>query len=169
MNSSEQIKKFLITLAASFPGDNQQRANIYFEVLRTDLSNVDLQNLFKVLLEKNEFFPTAKEIFETIKPKEQGSKELAAEFVDTMLSLMQAGKNTYEIMGSENYNFWKNTIGITRFDLANNPDLKFRRGEWIDRIEKIYESEKLKLDSPVKKEESKVLIEGIFKKSKEVV
>lgn len=143
LNSNEQIKKFLSTLAMSFPGEvPQARLNVYLEVLGEELKPQNLRELLLKLIEENEFFPTVKRILECIKPKEE-PRALATEFVDTMIAILQGPGNAYEQAGAANYNFWIKTVGITRFDLANLGDVKFHRSSWIDRVERVYKGENI--------------------------
>lgn len=139
MNSDQSIKQFLITLSEAFPGNvTAGRMQIYFTVLKETLAHANLKTLMEEIVLSSEFFPSAKEIKERVKGKTQTPRQLAEEFVDRMITILQGSGNAYEQAGPENYRLWKEHVGIVRFDLQNIGDPKFYRGQWVDRMERAF-------------------------------
>ena len=139
MNNQKSFTAFLSTLAASFPGEvSQPRLEIYLKILTPHLVETNLRELLEKLIINCRFFPTVAEIMETAGGRKQTHRQLASDFVDTMTALFFSNCNVYETAGAANYKFWKDTIGIMKFDFQNI-DPKFHRGEWIDKIERAYD------------------------------
>ncbi len=144
MNTEKQIGIFLQGIAQCFPGEIQPaRMQVYMGVLKSKLRDQDLNQLSEKILSTCRFFPSVAEILDHAGNKSQSHRELATEFVDQMIALMQGSENVYEYAGAANYNFWKRTIGIARFDL-NHIEPKFHRGDWIDRVTRAYDEYKEK-------------------------
>jgi hypothetical protein len=154
MNSEVQMKQFLFRLAESFPANvSPAKLEIFHNFLRAHLAHVDLGKLYESLIMAHNFFPSMKEIMDALGARRQTRRELATEFVDSILTLCQGSGNVYEIAGSDNANFWKQvtglTLGQTKTDLhSGNLETRYLRGQWIDRAENEYtkhdEDKKLK-------------------------
>lgn len=139
MNTELQIKKFLSSLSEAFPGVAKTATlEIYYQTLKADLAKTDLIKLQQKLINTCEFFPTVKTIRDNLGLNKQGPRELATEFVDAMLAVLQGPGNAYEIAGADNYKFWMRVIGVNRFDLQNMDDPRFYRSQWIDKLERAY-------------------------------
>jgi chorismate mutase len=155
MNTDHDITKFIITLGELFPGTvSEVKARVYLNLLREDLRNQDLAKLLEHLAGRFKFMPSIAEIKEHIGTKTQTRRELATEFVDTMLGVLQSNHNFYEYVGSDNARFWKETVNITKADLQHL-EPQFHRTHWIDCVERAY----LKFDQNVLKFEKKSVAE----------
>ncbi len=138
MNSDHEITKFIITLGELFPGTiSEVKARVYLNLLREDLKHQNLTRLLEQLASQFKFMPSIAEIKEHTGAKIQTRRELAEEFVDTMLGVLQSNHNFYEYVGSDNARFWKQTVNITKADLQHL-EPQFHRSHWIDCVERAY-------------------------------
>lgn len=145
MNTEKDVALFIGTLSEAFPGQvSTTRKDIYLNFLKKELAHVPLKPLIQKLVEGCQFFPSVKEILNAAGARKQTRRELATEFVDTMLALMEGSGNIYELAGTANCDFWKDCTGIsagmTKQDIkSGNLETRFLRGQWIDAAERAYE------------------------------
>lgn len=146
MNTENDITKFIIALGELFPGNlSEAKARMYIKLLSEDLKNQNLMWLTEKIAGQFKYFPSIREIKDMLGTRTKTHREIASEFVDTMIALFQGSKNVYEAAGPANYNFWRETIGLTKADMQNI-EMQFYRGTWIDRVERAYDDyEKKKL------------------------
>jgi hypothetical protein len=144
MNTEIQMKQFLFRLAESFPANvSPAKLEIFHNYLKQHLAHVDLGKLYESLIMAHNFFPSMKEIMDALGARKQTRRELATEFVDTILTHAQGSGNIYEIAGTDNANFWKQvtglTLGQTKTDLGSGVlETRYLRGQWIDGAERAY-------------------------------
>lgn len=144
MNTEQQMKQFLFKLSESFPNSvSPARLELYLQFLLPRLTHVNLEQVRLDLMEQCKFFPSSKEILDVSGARKQTLRELATEFVDTILTVCQSSGNVYEICGTDNANFWKEitgmTLGQTKTDLHSGIlETRFVRGQWIDKAEAAY-------------------------------
>jgi hypothetical protein len=138
MNTEQQIKQFLVAIGDAFPGvAKTSTLEIYFQSLKGPLAKLDLDQLRKKIIHQCEFFPSVRKILDISGQKTQTRRELATEFVDTMLSVLQSSHNFYEYVGTDNARLWKQTVNITKADLQQL-EPQFHRTSWIDCVERAY-------------------------------
>jgi hypothetical protein len=144
MNTEKEVAMFVATLAEAFPGQvTTTRKDIYLNFLKKELAHVPLKPLIEKLVEACQFFPSIKEILAAAGARKQTRRELATEFIDTMLALMEGSNNIYETAGTDNCNFWKDCTGISagmaKQDIkSGHLETRFLRGQWIDAAEREY-------------------------------
>jgi hypothetical protein len=146
MNTEPQIKQFLVTMGELFPGGmSTVKAQAYYSMLKDDLVHTNLKEVLERLCDRFTFFPTVRDIKDTLGTRKQTRRELATEFVDTMISTMEGSGNIYEIAGSDNCKFWQEctgmSAGMTKTDLHSGKlETRFQRSQWIDNAERAYQT-----------------------------
>jgi hypothetical protein len=133
LNSSDQIKKFLVTLASSFSGETKpERLKIYMSVLEAKLKEVDLADLLSALVLKHSFFPSAKEILDAIVPPKESAKDRATVCVDRYIMYLR-GALKHEEVGDYDHAYYKKRFGVDKHSVQSGIiDLNYRRKEWVD-------------------------------------
>jgi hypothetical protein len=133
LNSSDQIKKFLVTLAASYPGEvRPERLKIYMSALDAKLKEANLSELLSVLILNYSFFPSAKEILEAIVPPKESAKERSAMCVDRYIMYLR-GTLRYEEISDYDHVYCKKRFGVDKHSVQSGAiDLNYRRKEWVD-------------------------------------
>jgi len=154
MNSEAQMKQFLVTMGELFPGGmSTVKAQAYYNLLKEDLLGVNLKDLLEKLANSSKYFPTILDIKDTLGIKKQTRRELATEFIDTMLSVMAMSVNIYEHAGADNCRFWQECTGMTAGSAKQDMQsgrlaTQYLRTQWIDNAERAYlkhdEEKKLK-------------------------
>jgi hypothetical protein len=133
LNSSDQIKKFLSTLALSFPGDvPQSKLAVYFELLSDELKSKNLKELLLRLTAENNFFPSVKIIMDHASEPKQSTKDRAVFVVERYIQYLR-GALKYEEIGDYDHAYCKKRFGADKHGVQSGAiDLNFRRKEWID-------------------------------------